>query len=160
MQPHEDPSVCFDLIEAHIRILLVKRTRLARIGASFPSFTLRPSPFARRSPIFSHSPQQSYKSSPISLIMTSSNLASTSASSSVIPPATAIGNSSTTSITNPISTATPSGMQMSYDQIILENTRRLTNNIALQARRDANELNVPADDLLIPVPPKPVGTAI
>ncbi|KAG2745665.1 hypothetical protein P692DRAFT_201719810, partial [Suillus brevipes Sb2] len=49
---------------------------------------------------------------------------------------------------------------MTYDQIAIENTRRLTNNIALQVRRDTNKLNVPADELLIPVPPKPVGTAI
>ncbi|KIK33483.1 hypothetical protein CY34DRAFT_18342 [Suillus luteus UH-Slu-Lm8-n1] len=89
--------------------------------------------------------------------MTSSN---TLASSSAISPATIIGSFSSTSVTNLTLMTTPASMQMSYDQIILENTRCLTNNIALQARRDANELNVPADDLLIPVPPKPIGTTI
>ncbi|KAG1858727.1 hypothetical protein DFJ58DRAFT_726505 [Suillus subalutaceus] len=46
------------------------------------------------------------------------------------------------------------------DQIVAENLRRATDNAALQQCRDAGEANIPADELLIPVPPQPSGTAL
>ncbi|KAG1725000.1 uncharacterized protein EDB91DRAFT_1087265 [Suillus paluster] len=53
-----------------------------------------------------------------------------------------------------------SGMIMTHDQIVAENAHRLTDNVALQSCRDAGDINVPADELLIPLPPQPSGTAL
>jgi hypothetical protein len=50
--------------------------------------------------------------------------------------------------------------QMSYDQIVAENLRRAMDNAVLQQCRDTGETNVPADELLIPVPSQPTGTAL
>lgn len=49
---------------------------------------------------------------------------------------------------------------MTHDQILAENARRLADNLILQSRRDAGDANVPADELMIPVPPQPSGTAL
>ncbi|KAG2041578.1 hypothetical protein BDR03DRAFT_855988 [Suillus americanus] len=44
--------------------------------------------------------------------------------------------------------------------MIAENLCRHISNVALQACRDAGNPNVPLDELLIPIPPKPSSTAI
>jgi hypothetical protein len=66
----------------------------------------------------------------------------------------ATGNSSTANNTS------GSTGQMSYDQIVAENLRGATDNAVLQQRRDTGEANLPTDELLIPVPPQPTGTAL
>lgn len=75
-----------------------------------------------------------------------------------VPPSSGGTSSSTNNATSTASSSSTS--QMSHDQIVAENLRRSTANIILQQRRDAGEINVPADDLLIPVPPLPTGTAL
>jgi hypothetical protein len=73
------------------------------------------------------------------------------------------GNAAASSSAAPLGTAainnsgipTPSVPQLTRDQIIAENARRLANNAALQACRDARDLNVVPDKPLLPVPPAP-----
>jgi hypothetical protein len=85
-------------------------------------------------------------------------MTSTTATASV-----ASGNAAASSSAAPLGTAainnsgipTPSVPQLTCDQIIAENARRLANNAALQARRDAGDLNVVPDEPLLPVPPAP-----
>ena len=62
--------------------------------------------------------------------------------------------SASTSTAVPV-TPIPAVTTLSYDQTVAENTRRVTDNLALQSRRDAGEANVPADEPLLPLPPNP-----
>ncbi|OJA14461.1 hypothetical protein AZE42_13651, partial [Rhizopogon vesiculosus] len=63
----------------------------------------------------------------------------------------ASSSGASSSINNP----SPSLRQMSHDQLVAENVRRTTDNLALQLRRDAGDTNVPADEPLLPLPPNP-----
>lgn len=58
---------------------------------------------------------------------------------------------------NPSATPAITGPQMTRDQVVAENARRVTDNAALQVRRDAGELNVPADEPLLPIPTTATG---
>ncbi|KAG1875921.1 hypothetical protein C8R48DRAFT_768776 [Suillus tomentosus] len=68
------------------------------------------------------------------------------------------GNSSNTN--NSTGSPNTSTSQMTHDQIVAGNLKRVANNTVLQQRRDAGEPNVSADELLIPTPPQPTGTAL
>ncbi|KIK34070.1 hypothetical protein CY34DRAFT_17969 [Suillus luteus UH-Slu-Lm8-n1] len=75
-----------------------------------------------------------------------------------VPPPSGGPSSSTNNTASTASSSSTS--QMSHNQIVAENLRRSTANTILQQCRDAREINVPADELLIPVPPPPTGTAL
>ncbi|KAG2094613.1 uncharacterized protein F5147DRAFT_778921 [Suillus discolor] len=70
----------------------------------------------------------------------------------------ATGNSTNTN--NSTGSPNPSVSQMTHDQIVAENLRQVADNAIPQQRRDAGEPNIPTDELLIPTPPQPTGTAL
>ncbi|KAG2348662.1 hypothetical protein BDR05DRAFT_995067 [Suillus weaverae] len=57
--------------------------------------------------------------------------------------------------TNPSATPIIAGPLMTHTQVVAENNCHTADNMALQLHRDAGELNIPADEPLLPIPPAP-----
>jgi len=82
---------------------------------------------------------------------------------STVTPSVASGSSAAASSSTPLGTGNanslatpvPSATQMTYDQVLAENARRVASNAALQVLRDAGNLNVAQDEPLLPLPPSP-----
>jgi len=82
---------------------------------------------------------------------------------STVTPSVASGSSAAASSSTPLGTGNanssatpvPSATQMTYDQIVAENTCRVASNAALQLLRDAGNPNVTQDEPLLPLPPSP-----
>jgi hypothetical protein len=64
---------------------------------------------------------------------------------------------SNTNVPTASSSANPASVlpTLSYDQTVAENARRVADNLVLQNRRNAGELNVPSDEPILPLPPNP-----